>query len=172
MNKTYSNATPKIVGVLVIAAVVASGAYAFVFKDNKEEGQSTSVVSTSNTSEGASSATPSSTSTTGSGSTSSASSAYKDGSYSSTANYRTPGGTNNIKVSIVLTGDLITSVETKDQYQDGESQPYISDFKSAISGKVVGKKINSLNLSRVGGASLTTKGFNAALADIMRQAKV
>ena len=57
-------------------------------------------------------------------------------------------------------------------YQDHESQMYVSSFDDYISGKVVGKNISTLtSLSRVGGASLTTEGFDQAIQTIAAQAK-
>ena len=47
---------------------------------------------------------------------------------------------------------------------------YVSDFDDYISGKVVGKNISALtSLSRVGGASLTTEGFDQLFKQLPRR---
>ncbi|MHD0330680.1 hypothetical protein ACY18M_17150, partial [Proteus mirabilis] len=57
------------------------------------------------------------------------------------------------------------------QGQRGESREYQAKFASGFKTLVVGKKIDEVSLSRVAGSSLTSGGFNAALADIESQAK-
>jgi hypothetical protein len=47
---------------------------------------------------------------------------------------------------------------------------YIDSFDSSIKSVVIGKSLD-MSLSRVGGASLTTHGFEDALATIANQAK-
>jgi hypothetical protein len=44
-------------------------------------------------------------------------------------------------------------------------------FESGIGAVVVGKNINTLNVSRVAGSSLTSMGFNDALTKIKAAAK-
>lgn len=100
-----------------------------------------------------------------------ASSGYKDGTYTKTAGYSVPHDQNSITVTIVVKNGAITSVSDNHDYGSNESSRYISRFDSAISSKVVGQKLGSVSLSRVGGASLTTNGFLSALSAITKDAK-
>lgn len=161
-NKSHSNVTPKVVGALVISAVVASGVYVFLFKNGQPPKSTDSAGSPA---PATSDALPQDTSTT-------SSSNYKSGVYSASATYEVPKSSNIIQVELVLNNDIVESVSTTHKLNsaDSKSAVYLDDFDAAITGQVVGKKINDLNLSRVGGASLTTDGFNAALSDIVKQA--
>ena len=48
---------------------------------------------------------------------------------------------------------------------------YIDSFVSAVQNAVVGKGVDGLSPSRIGGASLTTQAFDDALATIRTDAK-
>ncbi len=179
----YNSTTPKIVGALVIVAVTASGAYYFILRDIKPE-QTRSTLPAATTSSAVSvqpttsatttpATTTPATATTPVATTSSATtSGYKDGTYTATASYYVPHGQNNISVKIVIKNGVVSSVTPTHDYADGESQMYTGSFNDSISGKVVGKDISSLaSLSRVGGASLTTEGFDQAIQAIISQAR-
>jgi hypothetical protein len=83
------------------------------------------------------------------------------------ANYFTPARTEH-KVTVVLTleGDVV--VDSNVLYNDLEtySDPNQQLFDEAYKPLVVGKTLDQISLSRVGGASLTTGAFNDALAKI------
>jgi hypothetical protein len=97
---------------------------------------------------------------------------YKDGIYAAVANYYVPRGSNGISVNLTILNDIVTSVSADHTYNDRESGMYVDSFDSYISSKVVGKSIASLKLSRIGGASLTTVGFNNALSTIIKNAAI
>lgn len=92
---------------------------------------------------------------------------YKDGTYSASANYDYA----NITVTVTVQNDTVTSVQNSMTGDRGQSANYTSRFKSAISGQVVGKKLSSIILDSVSGASYTTQGFMNALNQIQTQAK-
>jgi len=96
---------------------------------------------------------------------------YKDGTYSATGSYRVPRNSESIKVSIQVSNDKITSVSVQNSASRGDSAYYQQAFSDAISGEIVGKKIDSVDLYGVNGASLTTEGFMSALGQIKGQAK-
>lgn len=97
---------------------------------------------------------------------------YKDGTYSNQQTYRVPEGHSNIiNVKITLSGDVVKELNIGSSYSNRESEEYVGDFESSIKSKVVGKKINDLDLSVVGGASLTTDAFNEAIKEIESEAK-
>jgi uncharacterized protein with FMN-binding domain len=181
MNTTQSSQTPKLVGAIVMTAVVLVGIY-FLILNNKPAATSASSASTDLSSDDSATTTtptPSSevlsdTSTTQSDSATTStgtSSTFKDGTYTASADYSVPRDTNTIKVSLTVKDDVITAVEAKYSYGDRESTRYINSFDSAISGAVVGKKLDAAQLSRLSGASETTQGFDDALTTIISQAK-
>lgn len=139
--------------------------------------------STTTTSAAADQSTPSqaaatsTTSTTDTSTTSAVSSSttsstsYKDGTYKTTANYYVPHGTNSLTASVTVSGGKVTAVSISNDYTDQESGMYIDSFMSSIQSAVVGKSVDGLSLSRIGGASLTTQAFDNALAKIRTDAK-
>ena len=98
-------------------------------------------------------------------------SAYKDGNYTASSSYRVPGGSESITTTITLANDQITQVSNKHSNGDRESVRYQNSFENKIKSSTVGQKISDLDLSRVGGASLTTEGFMAAFNKIQSNAK-
>ncbi|MDR3519923.1 MAG: FMN-binding protein [Candidatus Pacebacteria bacterium] len=98
-------------------------------------------------------------------------SVYKDGTYSATGSYMSPGGYDQIAVTVTLKNDIITSVSATPEAGDNTSARYQARFISGYQQYVLGKNIASVNLTVVSGSSLTPKGFNDALAQIKSQAK-
>ncbi|SBS70084.1 FMN-binding protein [uncultured Microbacterium sp.] len=92
---------------------------------------------------------------------------YADGTYSADGSYLDGGGTvETISVTVTLEGDVITDVQVTGDPQNPESERYQSEFIGGISGEVVGKDIDEVSVDRVAGSSLTSGGFNDALAAI------
>jgi uncharacterized protein with FMN-binding domain len=98
-------------------------------------------------------------------------SVYKDGTYSATGSYMSPGGYDQIAVTLTLKNDLIISVSATPEAGDNTSAKYQNKFISGYQQYVVGKNIANVNLTAVSGSSLTPKGFDDALAQIKSQAK-
>lgn len=96
---------------------------------------------------------------------------FKDGTYNADATYRTPVMSKyKINIALQVTGGVVTNSTVT--YADGaEKDPNAKHFEEAYKAEVVGKKLNDINLSRVGGASLTTGAFNQALTVIKTQAQ-
>lgn len=100
-------------------------------------------------------------------------STYKDGSYTAQGSFDTPDGTERIGVTIKLSGNNISSVSIDDSsIYSGSSFAYTERFINGIKSVVVGKNIDTVNVGRISGASLTPIGFNTALDTIKNQAKV
>ena len=97
---------------------------------------------------------------------------YKNGTYSATGSYGSPGGTENISVTLTLTNDIITDITVTPGAYDRRSQSYQNIFISNYKQYVVGKNIASVNLGKISSSSLTPIGFNDALAQIKANAKV
>jgi hypothetical protein len=122
---------------------------------------------------GCASTTSASTSTGGSNATSTSDdgTSYKDGTYSADGSYVSPGGQEEIAVTITVKHDLITAVSVKTVAADAEGAQYEAQFASGISAVVVGKSLGSLSVGSVAGSSLTSQGFNRALATIRSKAE-
>ena len=98
-------------------------------------------------------------------------SGYKDGTYTASTNYPVRGSIENISVTLTVKDGVVSTASISQSGSDPESRRYQSRFASAYKQYVIGKSITSLNLSRISGASLTTSGFNSALAQIKSEAK-
>jgi uncharacterized protein with FMN-binding domain len=96
---------------------------------------------------------------------------YKDGTYSATGSYMSPGGPDQIGVNVTLKNDIITDVNATPEAGDNTSARYQNKFISGYKAYVLGKNIASVYLTKVSGSSLTPKGFNDAIAQIKVQAK-
>lgn len=96
---------------------------------------------------------------------------YKDGTYSATGNYTSPGGREKITISLTLSGGAITDTSATSGSSNPTGQEFQSKFISGYKSLVVGKSIDEVNVSRVSGSSLTSRGFNDALEQIKSQAK-
>lgn len=96
---------------------------------------------------------------------------YKDGQYSATGDYVTPGGPRQVGVVITLKDGVITDSVFTGKAQDEESQRFQGEFAANYKSLVVGKNINEVSLTKVSGSSLTPKGFNDALDKVKAEAK-
>ncbi|MEY2664939.1 MAG: hypothetical protein RLZZ480_44 [Candidatus Parcubacteria bacterium] len=95
-------------------------------------------------------------------------STYTDGTYRTSSTYRTPGGTYTMDVGITVQNDTITASTLS--FSKGGGDGYSKRFSGGYQSVIVGQSLDSANLSRVGGASLTTRAFNSALDSIRSQA--
>ncbi len=102
---------------------------------------------------------------------SSAASTYKDGTYDGTASYQSPGGNENITVTLTLKDSVITAVKSTVDGTDPDELHYQGEFDKGISAVVVGKKLDDIQVDKVGGSSLTSQGFNNAVEKIKTEAK-
>lgn len=98
-------------------------------------------------------------------------SVYKNGTYTATGSYGSPGGQEQIAVTLTLANDIITSSSVTPEAGDRTSLRYQNAFISGYQQYVVGQNIASVNLTYVSGSSLTPIGFDNALASIKSQAK-
>ena len=94
------------------------------------------------------------------------SNAYADGTYTESASYQSPNGTETIDVTITLADDVITAVEVVGHGESPDSKHYQGEFIGGIDAIVVGKDIDSISVSKVAGSSLTSGGFNKAVEAI------
>lgn len=97
---------------------------------------------------------------------------FRAGEYEAEGSYNTPGGVQRVEVELDLSEDgTITDLDVDGQAESGNSVQFQGLFESGIEAEVVGKKITELTVTEVSGSSLTSDGFNAAIADIIGQAQ-
>ena len=162
-------------GLAVLVTAGITGLYLFNNDGDEAITTATSTPSSSTSQDATASSTSSTaattTDTTSTSTTTSTSSSYKDGSYTAKTTYYVPHGTNTISATITVASGKVTAVKVNNDYTDNESGMYIDSFENSIQSAVVGKSIDGLSLSRVGGASLTTEAFDQVLATIQNEAK-
>jgi uncharacterized protein with FMN-binding domain len=95
---------------------------------------------------------------------------YTDGTYEASGEYTNPHGQETVDVTITLADDTITAVEVVGHGTDPNTEHYQGEFIKGIEAEVVGKKIDEISVDRVGGSSLTSGGFNAAVEEIKADA--
>lgn len=99
-------------------------------------------------------------------------SAYKDGVYTSTGSYMSPGGKDEIDVTVTLAKNVITDVSIVSKPGDDVSKKYMKVFADNYKTQVVGKNLSEIKLDKVSGSSLTPIGFNDAISQIRQKAKI
>lgn len=96
--------------------------------------------------------------------------AYTDGTYTESADYQAPSGTESIDVTITLADNVITDVQVTGHATDPEAKLHQGQFAVGIAAAVVGKDIDSIQVDKIGGSSLTSSGFNDAVDAIKADA--
>ena len=119
---------------------------------------------------GCSATAAASTGGSGGGGAATSSATYKDGSYTAPGTYASPGGAEHISVTLTLAKNIITALTVTTVQADPTAAAYEGMFEAGIGAVTIGKEINSLNIGVVAGSSLTSMGFNQALAAIKAHA--
>ncbi|QHF23817.1 FMN-binding protein [Rathayibacter sp. VKM Ac-2804] len=96
--------------------------------------------------------------------------AYADGTYEADGSYTSPGGNESVGVELTLESGVVTAVTVTPESENPTGQEYQSRFASGISGEVVGKSLDELDVTKVSGSSLTSGGFNDAVETIKADA--
>lgn len=96
---------------------------------------------------------------------------YKNGTYTAIGSYRSPAGTEQISVTVTLVNNIITKTSAVSMANDRTSERYEQKFIGGYAALIVGKNIDTVQLSYVSGSSLTSGGFNDALAKIKVSAR-
>lgn len=159
---------------VVLAVIIIAVVVTVMNKKSAPSDQATNTtVNTTTTADKSTTGPPTDTSTATSDNTntSSSNSTYKDGTYSATGSYQSPGGGEKITVSITLKDDTVTASTVSQKANNPDGEEYQSEFARNYKSQVVGKKLSAIKLSRVSGSSLTSQGFNAALEQIRTKAQ-
>lgn len=96
---------------------------------------------------------------------------YKDGTYTATGTYQSPGGQESVEITLTIAGDKITDATGKSNATRPQSVEYQGQFLSNFAGEIVGKNVDQVSLDKVAGSSLTSGGFENALQTIKSDAK-
>ncbi|OGZ06357.1 MAG: hypothetical protein A2845_01000 [Candidatus Lloydbacteria bacterium RIFCSPHIGHO2_01_FULL_49_22] len=154
----------KLVPIIVIVAVlIAGGAYYTLGKKSSQIAitpENTTVVATEPQKPVAPSAGITVTAPT-----------YNDGVYTADGAYQTPENTETITVTLTLKNGIVVDSSIQQNAREQKSVLYQQVFAAGYKEFVTGKKITDINIGVVSGSSLTGKGFNAAVASIVKQAK-
>jgi len=125
-------------------------------------GSSTTPVSTSTNTVNTSNTTPVATTQI---------SGYKDGTYTASGTYKTPQTTETVNVTLTLKNGIVTDTSMTGSPVVPNSIRFQGQFIANYKPLVIGKSIDTLNLTNVSGSSLTSGGFNDAVAKIKVPAK-
>jgi hypothetical protein len=172
MLSTYERNSRLKLAATIVAVLVVAGIVVLADHLKSASNKVAATTTTSPTSETA--ASPATTSSAGSSDASSSSRStgvYKDGSYTATSSYRVPPGSESIQVSVTLKNGVVTASSVRNSENDADSAQFQEEFAAAYKSYVVGKRISSLQLGVIAGASDTTAGFNEALSQIASQAQ-
>lgn len=153
---------PKIISLIVIVLIAMAAGTVYLTGNKGADGTQSSSQEMAGTT--------STTTTADTPATTASSSSYKDGEYTETGSYTTPGGSESITVTVTLSNGTVTAVDASGSARGGDAAQYQATFLSGYKSSVVGKSIDSVSLSRVAGSSLTSGGFNRALAAIKSDA--
>ena len=93
-----------------------------------------------------------------------------DGTYSGSGTYETPGGRQQIDVTVVLTDGVVTAVRVDPAATNATSRRFQERFASVVVDAVVGRPVEEVDVDRVAGSSSTGVGFMAALGEAVRDA--
>lgn len=144
------------IAIVVIIAIAAIGYYAFQSQKKGSAAVTPTPVAQQNMQTGA---------------TQAPAGVYKDGTYTATGNYVTPGGARAVDVTLTLKGGVITDSTFVGKATDPTTKRFQTEFGNNYKPMVVGKNIDEVSLTKVSGSSLTSKGFTDALDKIKAQAK-
>lgn len=98
--------------------------------------------------------------------------AYEDGEFTQVGSYVSPGGTEEIGVTLTLEKDVVTAVSTEPMPSNPTAKLYQERFSGGIQEEIVGKTLDELKVDKVAGSSLTSGGFAEATDLIKSEAKL
>ena len=97
---------------------------------------------------------------------------YKNGTYTKMGDYVSPGGPEQIEVTVTVIDGVITDATVVAKATLTGSVKMQNAFIGGFKEFVIGKNIEEIKLDKVAGSSLTPKGFNEAIQEVMQEAKI
>lgn len=165
MENSNSNAGIKIIVTILIVGAIVYGAWQFSGRSNQ---------GSSNPSENIPPAAPEPSSMPPTGMMDGGmmmNKKYKDGTYTASGGYNTPGVFEEITLTLVVKNGIVTDASFQGNPGTGTARRMQNKFNAGYKDYVIGKSIDSISLTVVNGASLTPIGFMEALDKIKAQAK-
>lgn len=98
-------------------------------------------------------------------------STYQDGTYTATGTYTSPGGTEEVTITLTIADDVIADATAEGGATRPPSSQYQGEFVDNFAALIIGKDIADVSLDKVAGSSLTSGGFNAAVETIKTDAQ-
>lgn len=96
---------------------------------------------------------------------------FQDGTFRAEGDYQSPGGLDIIELVLDVKDDIVQSLAINIVEADPTSEFMIGKFQDGIDEFIVGKNLDGLTSpEKVNGSSLTSEGFNIALAKIQQEA--
>lgn len=90
--------------------------------------------------------------------------------YTAEETYRKSDNIYTIDVTLDVSNGVVKNADVMyGNKETGYQHPFQERFDAVYKTEVIGKKLEDIHLSRVGGASLTSKAFNEAVANIISQ---
>ncbi len=96
---------------------------------------------------------------------------YESGTYEATGNYISPGGAEEIDVTLTIEDGVVVDSHVEPRATRDISVVMQNDFADNYKEFVIGKSIDEVSLTKVSGSSLTPNGFNDAVEKIKGQAR-
>ena len=97
---------------------------------------------------------------------------YRDGVYDATGHYETPGGSETLGVTLTVQDGTVSGARVHVEASSPTARQFQDQFASRYAAQVVARKLSEVSVSRVAGASLTSVGFDRAVAAIRSHAHV
>lgn len=97
--------------------------------------------------------------------------AVKDGEYSAEGDYISPAGPSHVAVDVTIADGVVSDVTVTPEATHPTSKQFQGLFAGGIASQVVGKSLDEIDVSKVAGSSLTSGGFNDAIAQIKAEAQ-
>jgi len=97
---------------------------------------------------------------------------FKDGTYTATGTYQSPGGADALDVTLTVKNSVVTDASIVEKPGDPASKQWQDTFASGYKTQVVGKNLADLHLTNVSGSSLTPMGFDDAVNQIRSESRV
>jgi uncharacterized protein with FMN-binding domain len=155
--KKGSGGAIKIIGAVVVIAVLAFLVWEFGLKGSSEENANQNMtVQPTNPPEATSIPTVGS---------------YKDGTYEAIGEYTNPASREELNVTVTLKDGVITAASFTGTPDNATTTRMQTNFRNGFEEVVVGKSLDEVALTVVNGSSLTPKGFMDALNKVKAEAK-
>jgi len=165
-NQTPKSGKKGVFITIIVLVIAAIGGFFDFFKGNKSTEMNTNQPPSDTTN------TPvSEVPGTSGGTGTQTSTEYKDGTYKALGDYVSPGGSEEISVTVTLKNDLITDASVESKAFRPQSVAHQNMFISGFKQYVIGKSLDQVVLDKVSGSSLTPKGWNDAIEKIKVEAK-